>query len=401
MEKNFYKKIFCLGLLLRFLLMPFFGHWDLTSLHQVAAAGPSRFYDFYFSIYPPLTYYLLAAWQKIVSSFVSLDFSDFLNLPNIVSFTSPFVFRHLFLLKLLYLFFDLPCAFLLKALFVNESQKRRAFALWMLNPIILYVTYMWGTIDIFVAFFLLLCLFLAMRGQALLGVFSLGISAAFKVFPLVFLPFYLVMGFKRNTERLLGLIMGILPFFFSSFFHWRNPRFFKLVFSSERSRLLSQAGIYIGADQFLMLFFLVYFLFLFWVWQNFKAKRHFLPVCFFLVFLGFYSLSAFTPQWFLWGLPLFVILLASNFSVWPFCLLISLVYFLLVFSFEVSLNLGLLAPVERTILEWPSFGDLAGRFLSVNFIKSFIRTFLASLFFWLAFQLKKRGLFGAWTNVQN
>lgn len=393
MKNNFYQKIFCLGLLIRLILMPFFGHWDLTSLHQVASAGPSRFYDFSFSIYPPLTYYLLIIWQKIISFFVSFDFFDLLNLPNIVSFTSSRVFRHLFLLKSLHLFFDLPCAFLLKEILKSETKKKMAFALWMLNPILLYTTYMWGTVDVLVSFFLLFCLFLALKGRVLLGAFSLGVSAAFKIFPLVFLPFYLVTAFKKAKERFLGLVLGALPFFLSSFYHWRDIRFFKQVLLSDRSRLLSQAGIYIGADQFLMVFFLFYFLFLFWSWEKLKGRRQLLPICFFLIFLSFYGLVAFTPQWFLWGLPLFILVFSSNPFLWPGFLLIFLVYFLLVFSFEISLNLGLLAPIERTVLEWPSFGDILGQFLSINFIRSFLRTFLASLFFWLAFQLNKKGFF--------
>lgn len=393
MKNNFYKRIFCLGLLARLILMPFLGHWDLTSLHQVAAAGPSRFYDFSFSIYPPLTYYLLIIWQKIISFFISFDFLDLLNLPNIVSFTSFFVFRHLFLLKALYLFFDLPCAFLLKSLLVTEKQKKIAFALWMLNPILLYTTYMWGTVDVFVAFFLLLCLFLALNERALLGALSLGLSAAFKVFPLIFLPSYLVLGLKENKERLWGLILGVLPLFMFSFHHWRNARFFKQVFLSDRSRLLTQAGIYIGADQFLMVFFLFYFLFLFWSWEKLKGRRHLLPICFFLIFLSFYGLVAFTPQWFLWGLPVLILVISSYPFLWPSFLLIFLVYFLLVLSFEISLNLGLLAPVERTVLDWPSLADILSPFLSINFIRSFLRTFLASLFFWSAFQLIKKGFF--------
>jgi len=393
MKKNFYRKVFCLGLLLRLLLMPFFGHWDLTSLHQVATVGPSHFYDFSFSIYPPLTYYLLIVWQKIISFFISFDFFNLLNLPNIVSFTSPFVFRHLFLLKVLYLFFDLPCAFLLKSLLATEKQKKTAFAFWMLNPILLYTTYMWGTVDVLVAFFLLLCLFWALNERVLLGAFCLGLSAAFKVFPLILLPFYLVMALTTARKRVLGLIFGVLPLFLSSFHHWHDARFFRQVLLSDRSRLLTQAGIYIGADQFLMVFFLFYFLFLFLSWEKLKGRRQLLPTCFFLIFLSFYGLVAFTPQWFLWGLPVLIFVFSSYSFLWPSSPFILLVYFLLVFSFEISLNFGLLAPVERTVLDWPSLADILSPFLSINFIRSFLRTFLASLFFWSAFQISKKGLF--------
>ncbi len=122
-------RFFLLGLLLRLLVMPFTGHWDLTSLNQVADNlfnfGKSITYQHYFAIYPPLTYIFLGLWQKIISPFAFSDLSNFFSDPNIISFLNPHTFRYLFLLKFPYLFFDLAIGFILADFFKGSQNEKK------------------------------------------------------------------------------------------------------------------------------------------------------------------------------------------------------------------------------------------------------------------------------------
>ncbi len=380
-------KFFSLGLLLRLLIMPFTGHWDLTSLNQVADnlfnLGKATAYQHYFAIYPPLTYILLGLWQKIISPFTFFDLSNFLSDPNIISFLNPHVFRYLFLLKFPYLFFDLVIGFIL-ADFFKGSQKEKIFKLWMLNPITLYAVFAWGAIDIIPTFFSILALYLARKNHGLLGGLLLGIGASFKAFPfLLLLPLCLIC-FSTQKARIKAFIFGLMPFLITILPFIADKSFISRFFSSDQLQVIQHASFYIGREQNISIFYIFYIILLIFLYRN-KLSVKYLTWIFFLILFLFYALSAFTPQWFVWGLPFFFLILAdNNLSVkWYYSIL--LIYFLLVILFEVTLNLGLLAPVDNSFLEYPSTGELVSRFFNVDRLNGILRSILAGEFFYLIY----------------
>lgn len=140
-------KIFLLGLLIRLLVMPFTGHWDIrginfavynlpfkgiTNVYEVAAKGKVdyavdvNFGRDYF-IYPPLNYFTLGGFMTLLKPFYGSEFVNWIegygnDLLSVI--THPHVWRYLFLMKLPYLFFDiLLLTFLLKFFSKPKEQE--------------------------------------------------------------------------------------------------------------------------------------------------------------------------------------------------------------------------------------------------------------------------------------
>lgn len=390
LDRGFFK-IILLGLIIKAVFMPFTGHWDLTSLHQVSSdlysLGISAAYSYPYAIYPPLAYLFLGLWQKIISVFLAGDFAAFLNQPTMLAFSGDHVFRYFFLLKFLYLPFDFGISVLIYRMFQDKKQAIRALSLWVFNPIIIYATYMWGTLDIIPTFFLVLALFLGNAKKHFLGALALGIGASFKAFPLILLFPYALFFFEFSIRRKIGmLILGLTPFFFFLFPFLTDKNFILHFFSSDQMQVIQHAGFYIGRNENISLFYIFYaFLLLFLSFRRFPVKE--IYKLFFLILFVFYGFCAFTPQWFVWGLPVLIIVLVGlNLSSFIYYL-IFLLYFSLVLLFEITLNIGLFAPLELVFLDYPSLGEKMNTLIGLTRINGIIRSVLSAVFLWLIYEV--------------
>lgn len=100
--------------------------------------------------------------------------------------------RSIFLFNMPYLVLDLLSGYLIVKL-VDNHHKEFAFALWILNPVVIYISYIFGQIDIIPTFFVILALYYAKKSisntanssdntinfDAILSVLALGIGATF------------------------------------------------------------------------------------------------------------------------------------------------------------------------------------------------------------------------------
>lgn len=384
-----------LGLLIRFLIMPFAGHWDLTSLNQVALSlytdGIKYAYNYYYAIYPPFAYLFLGFWQKLISVFLFNDFSSLINSEVLYSFSDPHIYRYLFFLKLPYLFFDLGIGLLLY-LMQSKQKKDQILALWLFNPITLYATFAWGTLDIIPTFLCVLALYLAEKKHPIFGAIALGFGASFKAFPLLLLVPYCLLAIKDSyKKRLFAVISGALPFVLILLPFLGNADFVTRFFSSDQMQIIQHAGFYIGRNDNLSLYY-IFYVFLIFALYHFKIREEKLSWVFFLIIFMFYAFSAFTPQWFVWGLP-FLLLVAVNQGLSnKWLLLLVLLYFSLVIFFEITLNFGLFAPMEVTLLDFPSLGDKIGSFIDIHRLNGIIRSVMSGLFLWLIFITKPKNL---------
>lgn len=378
------KKWLFLGLFFRILIMPFTGHWDLTSLHVVADSiykhGPSFIYQgYYYAIYPPLTYFTLGLWQKFITLLVGGDLTNWVGRPVAIAFQEPYAFRYLFFLKLLYLPFDLLIGFILTKFVVDKEKKDLLFKSWMLNPIVIYVVYMWSSIDIIPTFFLLLAVYLFIRNRTYFSLLSLGLGSAFKLFPILFIPIFIVLGCKTNKDKLKGFLMGTLPLLITVLPWATRPGVLKNIFFSSSSNMLTNASIYIGGNIQLPIFLAIWTFILFYLNKNKIINPSRIINIVTLTLLLIYCLSAFTPQWFIWVMPFLLYhYLELPFIRLPLKILFAL-YAIIVLLFEITLNFGLLAPLEVSILNWPSLGDLVNNFFSVDKMQGLVRSLFGGI----------------------
>lgn len=227
------------GLLLRLLFMPISLHADLLWVHsfptKLAYSGVLDIYGFIkanFSstlvaqgayYYGPLAYLFLGIFHFLIKYLVpgvgvwlgdyltgisGADTSSYLQLFNIPQFK---IFLYLFILKLPYLLLDFICLWILINCFQRQDEKERAFKLWMLNPVIIFGSYIFGQLDICVTLFLLLSMLLLFKERYSLGMIALGASALIKSSPLVLiLPLALITG-KSLKQSLKYVLLGIAP----------------------------------------------------------------------------------------------------------------------------------------------------------------------------------------------
>ena len=230
MKKTLLKWIL-IGLALRLILMPLTVHPDLRAIdlgaYLVSQKGewltfydhlsrlePGNFlveiYGFDLFIYPPLAYLVPGVFMFLLGPFYDFSFNNLFLLDMEAAAQALTFFKTLFLLKLPYLLFDFLLAFLLYKIFAKRGEA--AFKLWMINPLTLYATFAMGQVDIFPTLMIVAALFFAQRDKRELSVLMLGIGGAFKLFPLLLLPIFVLVLYKQAWQRLKLLVIGLAPY---------------------------------------------------------------------------------------------------------------------------------------------------------------------------------------------
>lgn len=380
-----------LGILIRILIIPFTGHWDLTSLHVVASSlfknGPLSFYYTDIAIYPPLTYITLAIWQIIIRPFVEGDFYRWLGVPIIQEFYAPHVFRYFFLLKLMFIPFEMGTGYILSKFGRDKEESKKILLLWLFNPIVLYIVYMWTTIDIITAFFAVLGIYMCMKKNPYLGFILFGIGALYKIWPLLLLPFAIILSFQSTRKKIIGAFVGLLPFILVITPYLRIPTFRTYVLASDRISLIGNAGLYIGFLQWLLIYLLIYVLGILLVNKYLSGQKERLIDVSLIVLMIFFVTSAFTPQWFMWVLPFLILQLAKYKKLFGPFLLIMAGYVLVILSFDIALSFGLFAPIEPTLWQTPFVKEYVEMFFKdANKIWSIFRTINSAFLIWFIFE---------------
>jgi hypothetical protein len=214
-----------ISLLIRLLFMPFTMHPDMLfvnyfphflSYHGVIdiynylklnfAASISQSDWFY---YPPLTYYTIGFFQLLFRPLTPM-FDTWMHGFAVVFFSGS---RNIFFMKLPYLLFDLYAAIILLRLFDDNKDSISAFKAWMLNPVVIYVGCIFGQFDVIATFFLVLFLFSVKHEKPYAALLSLGVGAAYKNFPFIFILPAAILLSKNNIERIKLAAVGLLPYF--------------------------------------------------------------------------------------------------------------------------------------------------------------------------------------------
>jgi len=237
------------GILLRAIFTPFAMHQDMLWIHMCASKmahnAVFNIYgyiksNFYMQIagqginyYPPLAYFSmgsvyfivkpiipgLGAWFDMYSNMTaSGNYSAYLDL-----FKIPLtrLYSYISIMKAPYFVFDALCGIFLWKYFKTGADRLRAFKFWMINPVIIFGSYIFGQFDIAIAFFLLAALFMIKKGRSYLAMFIIGSAALLKSTPLLLiLPLSIILGDDiKKIVRLFGIavfpiIAVMAPFYF-------------------------------------------------------------------------------------------------------------------------------------------------------------------------------------------
>lgn len=202
--------------------------------------------------------------------------------------------------------------FILVLLFGGEKKVNltAALAMWAFNPLLLFVCYVHGQLDIVPATFIFFACVLFWRNSFVWAGFVLGLAVAFKFSSIIVVPVVLLFLFRNDRFRglwakfclslLPGVLLALLPAFL---FGYRSmvlgsPLFlavfhYKFHFSALFPVLVAPVAITVLA-------------FVLWKFTRANVQILFVFITLFLFVVPLVSPAS--PGWFLWSLPLLIFL---------------------------------------------------------------------------------------------
>lgn len=354
-----------LGLIFRLVLMPITLHVDLlsASFRQYLFVDnkifrlfllPEVFLSGYFALIKPYIRLIPEVMNKTIESGQYGIFAEATDTVDLFS-RSSIAMRTLFILKLPYLLFEVLLIPIALRMFKNSREKLLFFALWWLNPLILYSTYVWGRYDIFAIFSVLISLHYARQKKDAKSLIFLGIAIACRESFVLVLPLYLIYFYKNYIKTIINILVAFLPTMFASIVF----DFLKSQNSNAISSLVIDSRIFsfsidyvlkakLGSPWFEMSPLLLLLPLLYYLFYR-KERRSFLDLLSFntSVMIVFLSLSYIHAHYLFWLTPFFVYLIIFNKKIlWP--VIIYLISAFLYFDafFGVNVSLAMFRPLN-------------------------------------------------------
>jgi hypothetical protein len=404
-------KIFLLGLLIRFLVMPFTAHFDLRginfavfqlpfnhvlNIYEVAKSGPVDYivnvnFSREYFIYPPLTYFTLGSFMWLLKPFYGGEFVNWIQGygNDIMSvLTNPQVFRYLFLMKLPYLVFDVLALWGLLKFVSSESARNKVIVYWWLNPIIIFLPYVWGQFDIIPTAISVLAIWL-MRKSPVKGALLLGVAASFKNYPLMFLPVVILAVCKDWKEGLKMCIAGIAPFVATTLPFAGHDFFRSTVLFSWQSQKMLDFMWAIGGDDGIYPFVIGYTLIAFWSFYVARKNKDAIgPIV--MSLLWYYATTNFHQQWFTWIVPFLVLYAVKLKGFFPMLLWMVVLFFIRLVEIQANVTTELFVWLVPAIDDLPKTRYLIGLAYDIHKVRNIVDSFYVATALWISAWIVKK-----------
>lgn len=319
--KEIYKWLI-IGVLIRIVLMPFSCSGDLLSTYHrsylLAFKGSVQFLDphqFFQAIFLYIFQYMIPLDQLLMwSNGNSVELSFWLNVID-----NPWIYKSLFLLKILYLIFDIMTAVVILNIFdMNAEKGKSALILWITNPVMIFAVYIFGRYEVIPIFFIALCIYLLKYQKIQWASLFLGLSILDRYYALMFLPILVILvkgGLLKRAKIVLISLMPIALFNVinkiyldkSPAIAFANSSFLDILLSME-IQIKSSYPLY---TQSIYIFIFLYILVLLSIFdmKEINEKEIYIKFVMYssIVLLGLYSTTIFSPHYFAWIIPFFVI----------------------------------------------------------------------------------------------
>lgn len=292
----------------------------------------------------PMQYLIRLPIEILTRPFVNTQIEpDFFNNTDQL-FGNPLLLVHLMLIKIPLAIFDLLTGIVIALLF-SQSLRKIALWVWMLNPFTLWATVMIGQVDIVPTFFLILAFFFMRKEKNNLAALSLGMGAAMKSFPILIFPFFLLL-FDKFSEKVKLTIFFLLPLILSIGLYIFSPPFRQYaLFAPQMDKIFYSVIPLSGGEGIIITIFGLAGLFLLYLSKK-RTKEDFL-IFSTVALIWILAFTHFHLHWFLWVMPFLIILFLLKITIvqrWAFCLM-GLGILIMLFGFDASLHLRLLAPL--------------------------------------------------------
>lgn len=313
-------KYFLIGLLIRFIFLPFFFQRDLLSTYQRAAVAISSG-DLLYDFLQLLTHLVHTSYLFIIKSvFTAVDelFPVLLEQSTWTSwigFNSSYnVFTVLTLFKILYLIFDIICMFLILRLSFDgkPEDKLRVFKFWIFNPLVIFVLYIFGRHDIIGITAVLVSLLLAKKNRKYWAIIVLAFGIALRFFPIMILPILIIYLVRTKKDYIILSAVGVsglaaLELF--SYFYFKRSLIFLLLSAEHFDFLLSpNLELVAGSHSSIFIFVAVYVVIIL-SFLHIKNKSFDILLNYgAIIYLAYVGICYFHPQYMLWTVPFLVII---------------------------------------------------------------------------------------------
>ncbi len=407
---NQFIRLLLIAIIVRVLVMPFFGHIDvLSEARRVYYWSENGIYlD---NIARNTTMFIQVLFFKFTSllmpdkeaMFTHIDIArTTASIPNSFEFVSHFtIFRTLFLLKLPFLVFDLLTAVVLFKMHDSKEDALASVKLWLFNPVTIFSFYIFGRFEAIPVFFIAFSLLAVKQKRYLLSVILLGLCINSREMMNIYLPVYVVALIISATSTLswrsklaavtiLVLSTAISLQLFSVFGHVvdYSGQVVSSVMGEQRVNHLFAFDIH-GVR----IFTLLYTLIIMWVWiSNIDTYNKILLSCA-LAIMSFFAFSSHTAHFTAWMILFPAIYYGNDRTLLKPFIAFSLVwigYWLFLTDLGVF-TFWLAAPFSLQftgIPNIPALYNFANQFLQtfdLGFVISIFKTFLMATMGYLAY----------------
>jgi len=310
--------------------------------------------------------------------------------------SQPHIFLKLFLLKIPYLLFDLGVLFTLPLFFNKVQSKRFAFLFWLFNPVVLVVSFVFGTVDIIAVFFLVIAFYQLYKNRIFLGILFLLVSTLAKFEALLVIPFVIIFIFKKKSFKISNIKQKFFFIFCIIFFTVLLGLFFSYIKWIFKGDVISKwpygyfFATQIGEIRLIYLFFLIYAIVLLAYWyfsdNSFKNLWKFSL----LGLLSFFALCFFHPQWFLIVIPFMCFAIIDNRQLFKVFVLQLIFYFAIFLWWGNQLTFHLPAPINPDFFfSLPEIWDIISTFFKAEVLINLLWTVFVAVTLFLMYLIIK------------
>ncbi len=396
--------LWVVAILIRVVVMPFTMHFDAYQIYSRAAEAAYHgewfgwtaqflvqgLHNVWLFLIRPLLPDSAGIWSDTASiagvGASPEDYSRFLAYDHL--------YRLIFLMKLPYVVADLACAYMI-GLLVEPARRFAATAFWLLNPLVIYATAIYGRHDV-LAILMVLAGLVAVRQatdvRRLTALALFGLATLTRFFPVVLVPFFLL-AYKRNRRQLafaVGFLLAMVALVEVAGIAvaGRSPTLSILDTHLHFQNWLD-AGVYLRFDDSIFFFPVIYTLGALWLSERGMVPDEF-PRVSAAVFLVLFALTFFHPHYSIWLVPFLALTIPDSrrmlvyHAIQIICLL---VYFAQWGSWT---TWDLLQPLlgDRTASLPDPYEAIAGQIEPRLFFGAF-RSVLTAVSFWMAWLILK------------
>lgn len=392
--------IWAAGILIRLLFMPFSLHVDMYQIYSRAADAAyhgewftwgsqlviQMFHNVWLFLIHPLLPDSVAIWSPTASTMgigaQAADIQRFLAYPELA--------RALFLMKLPYALADLGTGYVLTRL-VAPARRRRVLALWLLNPIVIFGSAVFGRHDSIAVLLVMLSVLAGKRGRRYLGLGLLGLGALARFFPAFLAPLF-VLAYRRSRRELALLLGGLIGLWLlveiAAWIATGSSPTLTLLNRYPHVDYLVQLAIPFGGSDALYIFPLAYLLYLLWFAERDpRGTADYVPAAA-ATFLIFFALTFFNPQYTVWLVPFLALTIDRDGRLIGYHILQIVLLGLYALKWGTGTTWGLFAPLGSSAINGlPDPMTIIGAEVPATLFLGVVRSLFAAVSLWLAYRV--------------